>query len=66
MSTVIKVALIVIGIIFAIASSFGMTALIYYGICWAFEWTFTWKCAFGVWLVLSLVSMVSNGVSSKK
>ena len=45
----------IIGVAVLFALSFGFTALIYYGICWAFGFTFTWKIAFGVYLVLFLV-----------
>ena len=37
------------------ALSFLITAGIIALICWAFALTFTWKLAFGIWLVLILI-----------
>ena len=48
-----------IGIFFialVLALSFGVSALIVKGICWCFGLAFSLKYAFGVWLVLILVS----------
>lgn len=41
-----------------IALSFGLIALIFYGICWAFSLTFSLKYAFGIWLICWLLSGV--------
>lgn len=47
--------------------SFGVTALIVKGVCWAFGFVFTWKLAFGIWLVIALVSSaVKSNVSVKR
>lgn len=47
---------IVVGFIAIISgASFGLTGLIIKGICWAFHKTFSWRLAFGVWLILGLI-----------
>lgn len=38
--------------------TFGIVALILYGICWAFGFPFTLRDAVGLWLVLWLASSV--------
>lgn len=43
-------------IIFACAVSFGITSVLIYGICWAFNFAFSWKIAFGIWLLMALLS----------
>ena len=48
--------MIVFIICLAMILSFGVTALIIKGICWAFGFIFTWKLAFGIWLVCLLIS----------
>lgn len=40
----------------AVILSFGCTFALVYGICWAFGLTFSWKVAFGIWLVLILIN----------
>ena len=40
---------------------FGITGLMVLGICWAFRLTFSWRMAFGVWLVWIFVSSVFGG-----
>ena len=42
----------VLVIIVALISSFAITALLTWGVCWAFGLTFSFKIAFGVWLLL--------------
>ena len=51
-----KIIAVIAVIVICLAISFGISAALVYGICWAFNLTFTWKIAFGVWLVLSLLS----------
>lgn len=47
---------IVVGFIAIISgASFGLTGLIIKGIYWAFHKTFSWRLAFGVWLILGLI-----------
>lgn len=45
--------------------SFLVTALLVKGICWAFGFTFTWKIAFGIWLVISLISTAVKSTGGK-
>lgn len=46
--------------------SFGITGLIIKGICWAFGFAFSWKLAFGIWLILALVGSVFGGTKYVK
>ena len=39
----------------AVLASFGITALLVKGVCWAFGYAFSWKTAFGIWLLTLLV-----------
>lgn len=48
-------------IIVTISISFAITALLVKGICWAFGLAFSFKIAFGVWLVLFLIKTVMRG-----
>jgi hypothetical protein len=59
MNTIAKIILIVIAYL---AIDFAISALIVKGICWAFSLTFSWKIAFGVWLIL----LILHGTLSKK
>jgi len=38
--------------------SFSISAGVYWLICWSFDLTFTWKYAFGVWVIWMLVVQV--------
>ena len=51
-----KVIGIILAVAFVFALSFLGTTLLVYGICWAFSLTFSWKIAFGVWLVTLLIA----------
>lgn len=44
-----------------LALSFGLTALLVKGVCWAFGLAFSLKIAFGVWLILCLIRTVASG-----
>ena len=66
MYTALKAILAIAIIVIALGFSFGITALLYYGICWAFGWTFTWKFAFGIWLGICLINMAFNRGTSKE
>jgi hypothetical protein len=59
MNTIAKIILIVIAYL---AIDFAISALIVKGICWAFSLTFSWKIAFGVWLIL----LILHGTLSRK
>ena len=37
---------------------FGIIAGFYYAICWAFGLNFTWKIAFGVWVIVIFIHVV--------
>ena len=60
----IIVALIIVTICYGI--SFGITGLIIKGICWAFGFTFSWKLALGIWLILALVGSIFGGTKYVK
>lgn len=62
-----KDTLIVIGIVVAlIILSFLVEAGLVWVICWAFNFTFTWKLALGVFAVSSIVSASVKSVNSGK
>jgi len=56
-------AIVVLGLY---AISFGITALIFKGICWAFGLIFSWKVAFGIWLIMMLVKGLFDGSKNNK
>ena len=37
---------------------FALVAVIVKGVCWAFGFAFSWKIAFGVWLIVLLLHAV--------
>lgn len=49
------VVLMVIGILLF---SFGLTALMVFGVCWAFGLDFSLKIAFGIWVLLFILKGV--------
>lgn len=49
--------------ILVIAISFLGTAGMVYGVCFAFGLTFSWKIAFGIWLLMALARSVFKGDS---
>ena len=55
----IIVTLVILAVFYGI--SFGITGLIIKGICWAFGFAFSWKLAFGIWLILALVGSIFGG-----
>lgn len=59
MNTIAKIFLVLFAYL---AIDFAISALIVKGICWAFSLTFSWKIAFGVWLIL----LILHGTLSKK
>ena len=50
-----------IPIVIGLGISFGILGLIVKGICWAFKLTFSWRLAFGIWLVMALIGSVLGG-----
>lgn len=57
---------IIITLVLCFSISFGITALIFKGICWAFSLTFSWKVAFGIWLIMILVGSIFSGTKHVK
>lgn len=57
---------IIITLVLCFSISFGITALIFKGICWAFGLTFSWKVAFGIWLIMMLVKELFDGSKNNK
>lgn len=58
-------AVILLIIVFAVveAASFGLVAGVFWLICWAFGLTiFSWKIAFGIWLVLEVVIAIGRAI----
>ena len=53
-------------IIFLLALSYGITTAIFYGVCWAFGFTFSFKTAFGLWLGMCLFNIAFNGLAKKE
>ena len=41
-----------------IAVSIGFVGLLVKIVCWAFEFTFTWKMVVGIWVVLLILGIV--------
>lgn len=60
----IIITLIILAVFYGI--SFGITGLIIKGICWAFGFAFSWKLAFGIWLILALVGSIFGGTKYVK
>lgn len=50
----------IIAILVYLALSFGFTSLLLYLACWAFGLAFSWKIAFGVWVVMALIRSCFN------
>lgn len=59
MITIILLTALCVGI------SFLLTSGIFWLICWAFALTFSWKIAFGVWLIILIVSNIFRKASGK-
>lgn len=57
------IAFFILVLILAFAGSFLITAGIIYLICWVFALTFSWKLAFGIWLVMLLLSATFKSTS---
>ena len=60
----IVVTLVIVAICYGI--SFGITGLIIKGICWAFGFAFSWKLAFGIWLILGIAGSIFGGTKYVK
>ena len=57
------VAVLMVGMV---ALSYGITTAIFYGVCWAFGFTFSFKTAFGLWLGICLFNIAFNGLGKKE
>lgn len=64
MVTGIVVTLVIVAICCGI--SFGITGLIIKGICWVFGFAFSWKLAFGIWLILGIAGSIFGGTKYVK
>lgn len=56
-----KIVVVIVGVAFFVgmmALSFAIVSAIIYGICWAFKLMFTWRFAFGIWLILLIMRSV--------
>lgn len=58
---ILIIGISIIPIILIVGASFGLTGLIIKGICWAFHKTFSWRLAFGIWLILAWIVSVFGG-----
>ena len=61
-----KIVVFIVGVAFFVgmmALSFAIVSAIIYGICWAFKIVFTWRFAFGIWLILLVMRSVLRGES---
>ena len=56
---------VILAIVVLYAISYGLFALVGYGICWAFDWNFSFKTVFGVWLIALIVEEIL-GVFTKQ
>lgn len=63
---ILIIGISIIPIILILGASFGLTGLIIKGICWAFHKTFSWRLAFGVWLILGLIGSIFGGTKYVK
>lgn len=55
------VIFVIIGLV-----EFGIVAGFYFVICWAFGLTFTWKIAFGVWVIIIFIhTIVQNSIKKQ-
>lgn len=53
-------------LIFGYILSFLITSGIIWGICWAFALTFSWKMAFGIWLIILLLNAIFDSKNNNK
>lgn len=60
----IIITLVILAICYGIG--FGITGLVIKGICWAFGFAFSWKVAFGIWLIMILVGSIFSGTKHIK
>lgn len=58
MKAIIKTIIIIAVCILFLVIDFIVLAGLVYGICWAFNLTFTWKIVFGVWLIIILINII--------
>lgn len=54
-------------VIALLLASFGFTASLVKCLCWAFGYAFSWKIAFGIWILLTLIggALKSNATVKK-
>ena len=63
---VIEIIVTLIILVICYGIGFGITGLIIKGICWAFSLAFSWKVAFGIWLIMILVGSIFSGTKHIK
>lgn len=63
---ILIIGISIIPIILILGASFGLTGLIIKGICWAFHKAFSWRLAFGIWLILGLIGSIFGGTKYVK
>ncbi len=61
-----KVATVILAIALLLAFSFICTAGLFWLVCFAFNLTFSWKYAIGVWAIIFLVSSAVKSTNSNK
>lgn len=66
MKTFGTIILVVAIVILACAISFGITSALVYGVCWAFNFTFSWKIALGIWFLMALLRSVFKVIIKKE
>lgn len=47
-----------LALLIVLALDFGLFAALIYVICFCFSITFTWKLAFGIWLIAGLIKLI--------
>lgn len=47
-----------LALLIVLALDFGLFAALIYVICFCFSIAFTWKLAFGIWLVVGLIKLI--------
>ena len=66
MKAIFEVLIGIIVVLGVYAISFGITGLIIKGVCWAFGLAFSWRLAFGIWLIMILVKGLFDGSKNNK
>ena len=54
----IKLLASLLALLIVLALDFGLFAALIYAICFCFSIVFTWKLAFGIWLIAVLIKLI--------